>query len=151
MALTYKSAHSGATIDGAVTKVVEALDGNVASATKLQKELTAGSNITINNGVISATIPSVNIPNITFGTDSTSTPSAETVTVMTNLTASGHTLTRVKYNNMPTTHYVDNKIKSTTGTGTTVTMSQKAITDEFAAVQNTIGNINQALTAILGV
>ena len=68
---------------------------------KLQDKLTAGSNITISNNTISS--PSISITNGTA-----TTPTGDTVAVISGETASGHTITTTKVN-VATKDYVDRK------------------------------------------
>ena len=97
MANIYKSNYTGSQVDDAIGKVVNG---------KLQEKLTAGDNITISGNTISATVPT--IPSITITNGTATTPTSDTVAVISGETASGHTITNTKVN-VATQAYVDKK------------------------------------------
>lgn len=97
MANIYKSNYTGSQVDDAIGKVVNG---------KLQEKLTAGNNITISNNTISATVPT--IPSITITNGTATTPTSDTIAVISGETASGHTITNTKVN-VATQAYVDKK------------------------------------------
>lgn len=154
MANIYKSNYTGPQIDEAIGKVVN---------DELQEKLTAGSNITISDNTISATVPT--IPSIVIANGTATTPTSDTVAVISGETASGHTITNTKVN-VATQAYVDKKgaaanptesatstltklnvggtvysipqattVTQDTGTSTTAVMSQKATTDALSNKQ----------------
>ena len=97
MANIYKSNYTGSQVEDAIGKVVK---------TKLQEKLTAGNNITLSGNNISATVPT--IPSITITNGTATTPTSDTVAVISGETASGHTITNTKVN-VATQAYVDKK------------------------------------------
>ena len=101
MANIYKSNYTGSQIDEAIGEVIN---------DKLQEKLIAGNNITISGNTISATVPT--IPSITITNGTATTPTSDTVAVISGETASGHTITNTKVN-VATQAYVDKKFDDT--------------------------------------